>query len=178
MASASRVRVAVCAPGVVWLHVQVEKDVPLTAEELETQETERAEKAAAKAKKDDEDVSDEGGPLFHREHICLVWLPGLQSTGGSARRGCDHMCATLGTDEEAEKEEEAPTTKKITVTEHDWEQLNTQNAIWLRNPADVTPEEYEKFYKAISKASASARPCCTSTVHNAVRTWCSIAGAC
>lgn len=63
------------------------------------------------------------------------------------------MLHTLQTDEEAEKEEEedAPTTKKITVTEKDWEQLNTQNAIWLRSPSDVTTEEYEKFYKAVSK---------------------------
>lgn len=42
--------------------LQVEKEVPLTAQELELQETERAEKAAAKAEKADEDVSDEGGP--------------------------------------------------------------------------------------------------------------------
>jgi HSP90 family molecular chaperone len=65
------------------------------------------------------------------------------------------MCR-LQADEEADKEEEAPTTKKVTVTEHDWEQLNTQNAIWLRSPSDVTAEEYEKFYKAISKVSDSA----------------------
>lgn len=45
-----------------------------------------------------------------------------------------------------------PTTKKVPVQETDWEQLNTQNAIWLRDPKDITEGEYEKFYQAISKA--------------------------
>merc|ERR1712072_416100 len=53
-------------------------------------------------------------------------------------------------DEEEEKEEEekkAP--KKKTVFE--WEQVNTQKAIWLRAKEDVTEEEYNEFYKSISK---------------------------
>merc|ERR1719274_398697 len=39
--------------------------------------------------------------------------------------------------------------KKKTVFE--WEQVNTQKAIWLRAKEDVTEEEYNEFYKSISK---------------------------
>merc|ERR1712173_393372 len=39
--------------------------------------------------------------------------------------------------------------KKKTVFE--WEQVNTQKAIWLRAEEDVTEEEYTEFYKSISK---------------------------
>merc|ERR1719367_1586429 len=39
--------------------------------------------------------------------------------------------------------------KKKTVFE--WEQVNTQKAIWLRAKEDVTEEEYTEFYKSISK---------------------------
>merc|ERR1711907_315577 len=39
--------------------------------------------------------------------------------------------------------------KKKTV--YEWEQVNTQKAIWLRSKEDVTEEEYNEFYKSISK---------------------------
>merc|ERR1719157_31545 len=39
--------------------------------------------------------------------------------------------------------------KKKTVFE--WEQVNTQKAIWMRAKEDVTEEEYNEFYKSISK---------------------------
>merc|ERR1712086_62102 len=52
-------------------------------------------------------------------------------------------------DEEKEAEEEKKAPKKKTVFE--WEQVNTQKAIWLRAKEDVTEEEYNEFYKAISK---------------------------
>jgi len=52
--------------------------------------------------------------------------------------------------EEAEKkEEEEEKPKKKTV--YEWEQVNTQKAIWLRAKEDVTEEEYNEFYKGISK---------------------------
>merc|ERR1712183_629984 len=50
-------------------------------------------------------------------------------------------------DEKEEEEEKKP--KKKTV--YEWEQVNTQKAIWLRAKEDVTEEEYTEFYKAISK---------------------------
>merc|ERR1711916_320728 len=51
-------------------------------------------------------------------------------------------------DEEKEEEEEKKPTKK---TVFEWEQVNTQKAIWLRAKEDVTEEEYNDFYKSISK---------------------------
>merc|ERR1711959_257126 len=52
-------------------------------------------------------------------------------------------------DEEKEEEEEEKTPSKKTV--YEWEQGNTQKAIWLRSKEDVTEEEYNEFYKSISK---------------------------
>merc|ERR1712057_44881 len=53
-------------------------------------------------------------------------------------------------DDEEEKEEEekkAPTKKTV----YEWEQVNTQKAIWLRSKEEVTDDEYSEFYKGISK---------------------------
>merc|ERR1712036_188852 len=36
-------------------------------------------------------------------------------------------------------------------TVFEWEQVNTQKAIWLRSKEDVTEDEYNEFYKSISK---------------------------
>merc|ERR1712032_1119124 len=52
-------------------------------------------------------------------------------------------------DDETKEEEEKKAPKKKTV--YEWEQVNTQKAIWLRAKEDVTEEEYTEFYKAISK---------------------------
>merc|ERR1712216_266964 len=52
-------------------------------------------------------------------------------------------------EEKEEKEEEEKKPKKKTVFE--WEQVNTQKAIWLRNKEDVSEQEYTDFYKAVSK---------------------------
>merc|ERR1712193_21601 len=51
--------------------------------------------------------------------------------------------------EEEEKEDKKKTPQKKTV--YEWEQVNTQKAIWLRAKEDVTEEEYNEFYKGISK---------------------------
>merc|ERR1711907_482606 len=51
--------------------------------------------------------------------------------------------------DEDDDDEEEKKPKKKTVFE--WEQVNTQKAIWLRAKEDVTEEEYNEFYKGISK---------------------------
>merc|ERR1712028_155277 len=56
---------------------------------------------------------------------------------------------TKDDDEEEKEEEEKKAPKKKTV--YEWEQVNTQKAIWLRAKEDVTEEEYNEFYKSISK---------------------------
>merc|ERR1711936_1424127 len=55
--------------------------------------------------------------------------------------------------EEDKEEEKKPKTKKVEKTVWDWELLNGAKPIWLRKQKEVTDEEYEEFYKAITKAS-------------------------
>ena len=38
-------------------------------------------------------------------------------------------------------------------TTYEWELLNDVKAIWLRNPKEVTDEEYAKFYKSLAKVN-------------------------
>ena len=51
-------------------------------------------------------------------------------------------------DEDEEEEEEPATRKEKQLV---WELVNDSKAIWLRKPNDVSKEDYEKFYKAVSK---------------------------
>ncbi|KAF5832490.1 Hsp90 protein-domain-containing protein [Dunaliella salina] len=55
-------------------------------------------------------------------------------------------------DDESEDEEPEETPKKTRKEKrHEWELLNDSQAIWLRQPKDVSDEEYKKFYKTISQ---------------------------
>jgi len=54
-------------------------------------------------------------------------------------------------DEEEKEEEEKKPAKPTKKTVYEWEQVNTQKAIWMRAKEEVTEEEYSEFYKSISK---------------------------
>ncbi|GLI59667.1 hypothetical protein VaNZ11_001606 [Volvox africanus] len=58
-------------------------------------------------------------------------------------------------EQETKEEEEKPkATRKEKRVE--WDLLNDNKAIWLRKPSEVTDEEYQKFYKAVSKDYSDA----------------------
>ena len=53
--------------------------------------------------------------------------------------------------DEDDIESKPPPTRKEKVLE--WQLLNSNKAVWLRDPKQVTEEEYTNFYKALAHVS-------------------------
>ena len=56
-------------------------------------------------------------------------------------------------DEEKKKEKRKKKTKSVTKWKWDYELINENKPIWLRDKKEITREEYVKFYKALTKDS-------------------------
>merc|ERR1719491_760594 len=54
-------------------------------------------------------------------------------------------------EEEDDDEESKPKTKTVTEEITEWKRLNDQKAIWSRNKNSITDEEYNDFYKSLTK---------------------------
>ncbi len=55
---------------------------------------------------------------------------------------------------EEEKEEKKEKTRKVEKTIWDWELINSSKPIWTRKPNEISDEEYNEFYKSITKDSS------------------------
>jgi len=54
-------------------------------------------------------------------------------------------------DADEEEDDDEPKTKKVKKTVTDWELINDAKALWTRNPADITDDEYKSFYQSLTK---------------------------
>lgn len=65
------------------------------------------------------------------------------------RKYSDYIEHPVLMDVERDKEDEKDKDKRVKVTEE--ETLNSRKAIWLKKKSDITDEEYEDFYKHLSR---------------------------
>lgn len=54
-----------------------------------------------------------------------------------------------------EEKEDKPKTKKVEKTIWDWELINVAKPLWTRKPAEISEDEYNEFYKSITKDSTN-----------------------
>jgi len=56
-------------------------------------------------------------------------------------------------EEKKEEKKDEKKTKTVTETKWEWELINDQKALWLRNKDEITEKEYFDFYKSLTKAT-------------------------
>ncbi|WVY89014.1 hypothetical protein V8G54_037943 (chloroplast) [Vigna mungo] len=89
-----------------------------------------------------------------------VEVPADEDDSGDEDDSADGSPKEETEEEDADKgeDEDKPKTKTVKETTYEWELLNDVKAIWLRNPKEVTEEEYTKFYHSLAKDFSDEKP--------------------
>ncbi len=123
------------------IYIQTLKEVEVPVEEEEAEEAEETDAADDKAEEEGRDQ------LYMSYFVLPAQVLGIVLCTNK------WMKCILADDGVADEAEETTETKPTTRKEKQlvWDLMNDNKAVWLRKPSDVTKEEYDKFYKAISK---------------------------
>jgi HSP90 family molecular chaperone len=113
-----------------WSSRNETEEVPLTEEEL-------AEQKAKEEKKDDEEIK--VGFLFVFYFLLLMFV-----------------CQSDDEKKDEEKKEEKKT-KSVTKLVNEWIHVNNKQPIWTRPASEISKEEYNDFYKHISKVDSESQ---------------------
>ncbi|XP_020203652.1 endoplasmin homolog [Cajanus cajan] len=100
---------------------------------------------------------DVGRELF-RDSLLEMGLGVVPADEDDSSDEDDSAESTSKEESEDEDEEKKPKTKTVKETTYEWELLNDVKAIWLRNPKEVTEEEYTKFYHSLAKDFSDEKP--------------------
>ncbi|KAK2079126.1 hypothetical protein QBZ16_002817 [Prototheca wickerhamii] len=79
---------------------------------------------------------------------------GVDPEGAANKDGEDSGDGDVEDDDEEDAKDDATdgsTTKDSSSSPPTWEVVNAAQPLWLRSPSEVTPEEHQKFYRALAK---------------------------
>lgn len=62
----------------------------------------------------------------------------------------DHLSIPVQMWKEEQPEQDGPDGEKIAAVAGEWETVNAGKALWLREKADISKEEYQEFYKSVA----------------------------
>jgi heat shock protein beta len=93
-------------------------------------------------------------PVFLREVKTIQVPKEKEETAESDEEKKDDIDDIEDVEEIEEEEEKEPEMEEVTT--YEYEHINTDPAIWARDKDEITDEEYQEFWKVVSKEGGDA----------------------